>query len=187
MAFKMSITTKRTVDGVTEEKKVKVQHKDPLSDALISELICKVLDIDETVQRQAAPKPPVSEKASEAPKPAKMTTLIGAKETGFTIGDRLEKKPVKGEYVRVLIDKCELCGYVGEHDTIFGNLYTKCRGCGEKLHLRNACDEAGVKDEDGFIYIAYAKYLTRKERWELEQKELAEIAEREKREPVHAT
>lgn len=179
MAFEMTIKT--------AEKTVHVKNGLDMDFEQICALIRFISEGSRDVPTTS--KPPVAEQASEAlqkpevAKPAKVTPLIGAKATGFTVADRLDKKPVKGEYVQVYV-RCRECTYEGAHDTVFGNQFTKCRGCGEKLHLRHATPESGVANADGDIYVAEERYLTRRERWEREQ---AEIAELESREPVCAT
>lgn len=203
MTFEMTITKKSTVDGVPEERTVRIKSGQPLSDRLLVSMVHGIIEGDVEVEVQgerqgtSIRKPEVGDisapptatatedhlKERQIHQEAKVTPLIGSKDTGFTIGDRVKKTYVKGDFAPVYVE-CNECGYKGGHDTNVGNLYTKCRGCGEKLFLRNATDITGEEDADGWVFIAQDRYLTRKERWEIEEAEKKMVTRTEEEVPV---
>ncbi|MGI2329679.1 hypothetical protein [Planococcus sp. YIM B11945] len=106
----------------------------------------------------------------------KTVELLGAKDNGFTVAEKLGlvidnppaeiiKKKNEQEIVQVLI-RCLECGYNGTHTTFRQNKFIKCKSCGEKLFLDRAADEWGEEDFDGNVYVAQDRYKTVRERWE---------------------
>lgn len=71
---------------------------------------------------------------------------------------------------------CSGCGYEGEYVARYGNSYTKCPGCGQKLRNQSASGTFGIPTKGGYMYIAMELYMDRKARWENEQL-LAEMGE----------
>lgn len=59
----------------------------------------------------------------------------------------------KGENVSVEIT-CPFCGYYGKVQTRWGNSFSKCKHCREKLHNKFATGVAGEKNSWGCVYSA---------------------------------
>lgn len=59
----------------------------------------------------------------------------------------------KGETVSVEIT-CPFCGYYGKTHTRWGNSFSKCKNCREKLHNKFATGVAGEKNSWGCVYTA---------------------------------
>lgn len=116
------------------------------------------------------------EKPKEPKGRPRAVELIGSERSSFSIADKypdLKMPSSEGrtdgfddrQNVQVLI-RCLECGYNGKHGTYLTNVYTKCKGCGEKLFLENAADERGEADFDGNVFVAQDRYKTRRELWE---------------------
>ncbi|MFS1020198.1 hypothetical protein ACFC9N_12895 [Enterococcus casseliflavus] len=59
----------------------------------------------------------------------------------------------KGETVSVEIT-CPFCGFYGKVHTRWGNSFSKCKNCREKLHNKFATGVAGEKNSWGCVYTA---------------------------------
>ncbi|MFW8618474.1 hypothetical protein ACOJB1_11580 [Enterococcus innesii] len=59
----------------------------------------------------------------------------------------------KGETVSVEIT-CPFCGFYGKVQTRWGNSFSKCKHCREKLHNKFATGVAGEKNSWGCVYTA---------------------------------
>lgn len=59
----------------------------------------------------------------------------------------------KGESVSVEIT-CPFCGFYGKVHTRWGNSFSKCRNCREKLHNKFATGVPGEKNSWGCVYTA---------------------------------
>ncbi|AUJ85454.1 hypothetical protein ACLI5Y_00445 [Enterococcus innesii] len=59
----------------------------------------------------------------------------------------------KGETVSVEIT-CPFCGFYGKAHTRWGNSFSKCKHCQEKLHNKFATGVAGEKNSWGCVYTA---------------------------------
>lgn len=59
----------------------------------------------------------------------------------------------KGETVSVEIT-CPFCGFYGKVHTRWGNSFSKCKHCREKLHNKFATGVAGEKNSWGCVYTA---------------------------------
>lgn len=72
-------------------------------------------------------------------------------------------------------DKCKVevacsgCGFEGGHFARYGNSFTKCPGCSQKLRNQSASGTFGVPTKSGYMYIAMELYVDKKTRWENEQ------------------
>lgn len=87
------------------------------------------------------------------------------KSTHFKFGDRCKVDVA-----------CSSCGYEGEYVARYGNSYTKCPGCNQKLRNQSASGTFGIPTKGGYMYVAMELYMDRRARWENEQL-LAEMEE----------
>ncbi|OTN76747.1 hypothetical protein A5886_001826 [Enterococcus sp. 8G7_MSG3316] len=68
----------------------------------------------------------------------------------------------KGETVSVEVT-CPFCGYYGKGRTRWGNSFSKCPKCNEKLHNAFATELVGEKNSWGCVYTATEPMIFRSE------------------------